>query len=117
MNENVPGQVILRKARRQFSREEVRAHIAAQARSGLSVSRYCSENHLAPCLLYAWRRRLAPAQEEASPMRFDTIRVKNLLHQSWAAEVGLASGVLVRFSSTADPGWAGALVARLIRPC
>jgi hypothetical protein len=37
-----------------------KAHIAAQARSGLSVSRYCSENHLAPCLFYAWRRRTLP---------------------------------------------------------
>ena len=117
MNDNVLIQKLIPKARRRFTAEQIQEHLKAQANSGASVMRDCSEHQLSCSLFYSWRRRWGSLPAEKSLIRFEAIPVKNLLASPWAAEVSLSSGIQVRFRQEADPNWAGILVTRLTRPC
>lgn len=89
-----------------------------QARSGQSVRQYCEAHGLSAANWYAWRREIAKRDghvaNAASPATFVPVRVVNTA----AIEVILASGVIIRVPTLADPVAVARLVGALeASPC
>ena len=104
------------------------ALITAYRRSGLGLRRFAQAQGISPSRLHYWvyqksraaRLRSAPAPAKSVPASlFQEVKLgpgASLL-ESWAAEVRLPSGVSVRFSGTANPGWVETILQALQRPC
>jgi len=104
------------------------AVVAAYRQSGLTLKKFAREHGIRPGRLHYWvyQKNQEPnpgwlAQEPGvgptavfQEVKFET---GSALLESWAAEVSLARGMNVRFSSTARPDWIGAVVQALQRPC
>ena len=101
--------------------------IARYRRSGLSLAEFARAERLPAGRLHYWiyqkhrsgaaahnRRGGGPA---AAPAFQEVQLASGLGLVSWAAEVSLPAGLAVRFSATAAPGWVGAVVQALQRPC
>jgi len=96
-------------------------------RSGLSLQDFARAEGLPRGRLHYWvyqkRGQSAAAEQLKSPSPaapvFQEIKLGGGLSlvPSWAAEVSLPAGVAVRFSSTAQPAWIGAVVQALHQPC
>jgi transposase-like protein len=90
-----------------WTESQAREVIAAQKRSGKSVSRFAAEHGLDPQRLYLWRRRLA-AVAESDNTTFRELIVRPSATVSIAEsknasfEVVLASGILVRVPASFD---------------
>lgn len=88
-----------------------------QTRSGQSVRQYCDAHGLSAANWYAWRREIAKRDDDvanASPTTFVPVRVVNPA----AIEVVLASGVIIRVPTLADPVAVARLVGALgASPC
>jgi len=92
--------------------------------SGLALKDFAREQGLPPGRLHYWlyqkHRPTAPTNSEvaAGPL-FQEIKLAGsaALVPGWAAEVSLPRGMTVRFSTAAQPGWIGAVVQALQRPC
>jgi hypothetical protein len=114
--------------RRPRGAEAISALIARYRRSGLSLAEFARAEGLSPGRLHYWiyqkhrSRAVVRAPGDGSPAArpaFQEVRLPNGLGlvTSWAAEVSLRGGLSVRFSAAAAPGWVGAVVQALQRPC
>jgi len=115
-------------ARRVGAAEPISALIARYRRSGLSLAEFARAERLPPGRLHYWiyqKPRLGAVAHRprggcpAATPAFQEVRLASGLGlvTSWAAEVSLPAGLAVRFSATAAPGWVGAVVQALQRPC
>ena len=80
-------------------------YVREQAASGLSAAEYCRRNDLCQATFYAWRRLLREQggrRAEPGGVSFTEVTGVGLLRASWAAEIALASGTVVRVSNAAD---------------
>ncbi len=94
-----------------------REHIAAQARSGLSIRDFCASRGVSEPSFYAWRRELAKRDALAAKRTRPTFVPIQVL-PSAAIEVVMPSGVIVRVPAGADGDLAIRLVAALrAEPC
>jgi hypothetical protein len=104
--------------------QEIAALIGRYRASGLALKDFAREQGLPPGRLHYWlyqkHRPTAPANSGvASGALFQEIKLAGGAAPvpSWAAEVSLPRGVAVRFNAAAQPGWIGAVVQALQRPC
>ena len=104
--------------------QEIAALMARYRASGLALKDFAREQGLPPGRLHYWLyqkyRPGAPAGlGVASGTLFQEIKLAGGATPvpSWAAEITLPRGVAVRFSTGAQPGWIGAVVQALERPC
>jgi hypothetical protein len=107
---------------------DVSALIKAYRESGLGLKRFAQEQGISAARLHYWiyqkhrvPKRKASAKDTGvirGPV-FQEVKLDpgSSFIQNWAAEVGLARGLNIRFSATAAPGWIGAVVQALQRPC
>ena len=110
---------------RNYSLDEISGLVKAYRASGLGVREFAGQHGISPGRLHYWiyqKRRphpRPPARPALSTARFQEVRVAALWPgaETWAAEVGLAGGLRVRFSPAATPGWIGLVVQALQRPC
>ena len=80
-------------------------YVQDQVSSGLSVAEYCRRNDLCQATFYTWRRlqrEQSGKRGESGGVSFTEITGVGLLPSSWAAEIALASGTVVRVSNAAD---------------
>jgi hypothetical protein len=108
------------------SRRDIQALIASFRESGLGLERFARAHRIPPGRLHYWLYQKYRTQgtnahrgpgAEPEPM-FQEVRLDPAaLIPSWAAEVSLDSKRSIRFSATAHPGWIGAVVQALQRPC
>jgi hypothetical protein len=103
---------------------EIAALIGRYRGSGLTLKDFAREQGLPPGRLHYWlyekHRPVHPLSSGVAPAPlFQEVKLAAGagLVASWAAEVSLAPGVAVRFSAAAQPGWIGAVVRALERPC
>jgi hypothetical protein len=110
------------------SAEAIAALIGRYRGSGLALKDFAREEGLPAGRLHYWlyqKHRAASAKSWASrsyPASAPVFQEVKLapgapLVASWAAEVSLPRGMAVRFSAMAQPGWIGAVVQALQRPC
>jgi hypothetical protein len=118
--------------------EEIAALISRYRASGLALKDFAREQGLPAGRLHYWlyqkhrpaaptRSGVAFAPPGGSPRRspfsgapaFQEVKLATgvPLLGSWAAEISLPRGMAVRFSTAAQPGWIGAVVQALQRPC
>ena len=110
------------------TRKEIAAMVAAYRQSGQSLKAFARERGIRPTRLHYWvyqknqgpKARSLAKQSRAQPTAvFQEVKFEtgSAWLQGWVAEVSLARGLNVRFSSTASPDWIGAVVQALQRPC
>ncbi len=108
--------------------KDMAAVVAAYRQSGLTLKEFAREHRIRPGRLHYWvyqkNQDLEPGwlAKEAGVGQtaiFQEVKLEAgpASQQSWAAEVSVARGLNVRFSSTARPDWIGAVVQALQRPC
>ena len=108
--------------------KEMAALIAAYRKSGLGLRRFARQHKIPPGRLHYWvyqkkrssrPRSLASDRIGKAPPAFEEVSlgVSSPLLETWAAEVRLAGGLSVRFSSAATPGWMSGVIQALQRPC
>lgn len=108
--------------------KEIATLIAAYRQSGLGLRRFAQEHQIPPSRLHYWVYQKSREPEPRSSARgrravrapvFQEVKLGagSSLMESWAAEVRLAGGVSIRFSGTVTPGWIGAVIEALQRPC
>ena len=91
--------------------------------SGLALKDFARQEGLPAGRLHSWlyqkHRSGAVGYGSASRPLFQEVNVAAVtgLVGNWAAEVSLPKGVAVRFGAAALPGWIGAVVQALQRPC
>lgn len=110
-----------------IEKSEIGALISSFRQSGLSLERFAREHRIPPGRLHYWlyqKYRTSQAKPSRSgsgagsvplfqEVRFDATP----LMASWAAEVNIDGKLDLRFSATADPGWIGAVIQAVRRPC
>ncbi len=108
--------------------KEMAALVAAYRQSGQSLKAFAQGQGIRPTRLHYWvyqKNQKPKARSLIKPSRvrptdaFQEVKFEagSALLQSWGAEVSVARGLNVRFSSTASPDWIGAVVQALQRPC
>ena len=81
------------------ARDQWRERIAEQARSGLSIKRFCKDRGVAEHGFYAWRKRL----RETGPVRFALVDRTQAPHApEWNLELLLITGERLRIGSGVD---------------
>jgi len=111
-----------------LSSEKITTLLTRYRASGLALKDFAREQGLPPGRLHYWlyqKHRAASPQRSAkrsSPARAPVFQEVKLapgssLPANWAAEVSLSRGLVVRFHAAAEPGWMGAVVQALERPC
>ena len=107
---------------------EIQALIAAYRESGMGLERFAREHQIPPGRLHYWVYQKYRA-EGVKPSRkgsrvdplpmFQEVKLNtgSPLLASWAAEVRLEGKRSIRFSAAADPGWIGAVIQAVERPC
>jgi transposase-like protein len=110
------------------SSRDIRALIASYRQSGLGLERFARKHQIPPGRLHYWlyqKYRAQGVKHSRNGSGLDPVPLfqeVNLetgspLLASWAAEVRLDSQRSIRFSATADPGWIGAVIQAVERPC
>lgn len=110
---------------RNYSLDEISGLVKAYRASGLGVRDFAGQRGIPPGRLHYWiyqkYRQGSPttSRPSASMPRFHEVKVSTLLPgaEAWAAEVSLACGLRVRFSTVASPDWMVAVIQALQRPC
>jgi hypothetical protein len=110
---------------RDYSLAEIAALVKDCRASGLGILEFARQHGLPPGRLHYWiyqkcrPRPPVTARPAATLPGFQEIKLAALLPgaEPWAAEVSLASGLRVRFSPAATPGWIGSVLEALQRPC
>lgn len=108
--------------------EEIAALITRYRASGLALKDFAREHDVPLGRLHYWlyqkHRAVSPSRlpRSSRPAPAPVFQEVKLaagapLISSWAAEVSLPRGGAVRFSAAALPGWIGAVVQALQRPC
>lgn len=104
------------------------ALVASYHESGLGLKRFARERGIPPGRLHYWiyqkhrdrqPRSTAQGPKDVPAALFQEVKLAAgaSLVESWEAEVRLDKGVSVRFRGTAMPGWIGAVIQALQRPC
>ena len=107
---------------------DISALIQAYRESGLGLKRFAQEQGISANRLHYWiyQKHRAPKRKarakNAGDVRgpvFQEVKLDpgSSFMQNWSAEVSLARGLSIRFSAAAAPGWIGAVVQALQRPC
>lgn len=102
--------------------------IAEYRASGLGLKRFARERKIRWARLHYWvyqkqrgrsRRSLPRRSAATATSAFQEVKLPACasLVASWAAEVSLPKGKIVRFSGAAIPAWIGSVVQALERPC
>ena len=106
---------------RTYSPEQIGDWIRRYRASGLGLRTFAAQHGLSKGRLHYWvydRRHSQLATPPAAIPQFREVKlVEGLGLMNWAAEVGLSSGMAVRFSASATADWIGAVVATLQRSC
>lgn len=106
--------------RRRFSAAERSRFISLYRESGLTQAAFARRQRIKPHTLQQWLYRMAarPKPPAAGAGGLREVPLASLLAPSWAAEVVLDSGMIVRLSSSAQPELISALIEKLRRsPC
>jgi len=110
------------------SSNEIAAIIERYRASGLGLRAFALEEGLPPGRLHYWiyqkparasgPRPAKPTAAAVAPM-FQEVKLPAQPEGgcSWAAEVGLPGGIVVRLSASASTQWIGSVVQALQRPC
>jgi len=107
---------------------EIGALLTRYRASGLTLKDFAREHDLPPGRLHYWlyqKHRAGvprasawrPPPAPAPVFQEVTLAGCAPLDPNWAAEVSLPRGMAVRFHPAAQPGWIGAVVQALQRPC
>lgn len=106
---------------RAYSAEQIGDWIRRYRASGLGLRAFAAQHGLSKGRLHYWvydRRYSQLATPPTAIPQFREVKLaEGLGLTNWAAEVGLSSGVAVRFSASATADWIGAVVATLQRSC
>ena len=106
---------------RDFTPQEIGQWISRYRASGMGLGAFAAEHNLSKSRLHYWvydKRYSKLAKSPAAVPLFQEVKLAGgLALSNWAAEVRLSSGVAVRFSAAATPGWIGLVVEALQRPC
>jgi transposase-like protein len=108
-----------------YTPQEITALVKDCRASDLSVVDFARQHGIPSGRLHYWiyqkYRQGSPttSRPSASMPRFHEVKVSTLLPgaEAWAAEVSLACGLRVRFSTVASPDWMVAVIQALQRPC
>jgi hypothetical protein len=93
------------RAHRAYTPEGISDWIRRYRGSGVALSTFAEQHGLSRNRLHA-----APVFQE---VKLST----GLPAQTWAAEISLPTGAVVRFTATATPGWINSVMEALPRPC
>jgi hypothetical protein len=96
--------------------------------SGLSLTQFAEAEGMPAGRLHYWlyqkhrnggRERSVGSSGAASVPVFQEVSLAACLPStaSWAAEVSLSKGLVIRFNQAAPPAWIGAVLQVLQRPC
>ena len=78
--------------------------VAAQRASGQSVRTFCREQAIGEHSFYSWRKRLrSTSRVEFALVEAKPVAAMTAPTTSWAMEVSLAGGALIRIAKGADP--------------
>ena len=106
---------------RTYTTEQIGDWIRRYRASGLGLRAFAAQHGLSKGRLHYWvydRRYSQLATRPTDIPQFREVKLaEGLGLADWAAEVGLSSGVAVRFSASATADWIGAVVATLQRSC
>ncbi len=110
-----------RRAHRTYTPTEIAAWIRRYRASGVGLPVFAKQHGLPPGRLPYWvyqKGRVAHRPPSQSPPVFQEFkRAPGLPLSSWAAEISLPAGSVVRLSATATPAWMSALLQALRPPC
>ena len=108
-------------AERSYTPEEISVWIRRYRASGLALGSFAEQHGLSRNRLHYWvydRRFSQPRKPVAAAPIFQEIKLSaGLPVQTWAAEISLPTGAVVRFTATATPGWINSVMEALPRPC
>jgi hypothetical protein len=108
-------------AHRAYTPEEISDWIGRYRGSGLALGTFAEQHGLSRNRLHYWvydRRFSQPRRPAVAAPVFQEIKLSaGLPVQSWAAEISLPTGAVVRFTATATPGWINSVMEALPRPC
>jgi len=104
------------------------ALISRYRASGLSLAQFAEAEGMPAGRLHYWlyqknpnggrERSLSSSGKAPAPVFQEVMLAAGLpTSASWAAEVSLPKGLVIRFSQAAPPAWIGAVVQVLQRPC
>jgi len=106
---------------RDYSLEEIGDWISRYRASGMGLGAFASQHNLSKSRLHYWvydKRYAKLAKSPGTAPLFQEVKLAGgLASSNWAAEVGLSSGVVVRFSAAAPADWIRSVVEALQRPC
>jgi hypothetical protein len=109
------------RTRRAHTREEIFDWIRRYRASGLALGTFAEQHGLARNRLHYWvydRRYCQAHKPVAAASGFQELKLTaGLPAQTWAAEIRLATGPVVRFSTAATPAWMDSVLVALRRPC
>lgn len=110
-----------RLAPRTYPPSEIAAWIRRYRASGVGLPAFAKQHGLPPGRLHYWvyqKGRTAHRPPGQSPLVFQELKLApGLPLSSWAAEISLPAGSVVRFSATATPAWMSAVLQALRPPC
>jgi hypothetical protein len=109
------------RAHRACTPEEISDWIGRYRSSGLALGAFAEQHGLSRNRLHYWvyDPRFSRSRRPAVAARvFQEIKLSaGLPGQTWAAEISLPTGAVVRFTATATPGWINSVMEALPRPC
>ena len=109
------------RAHRAYTPEEISDWIGRYRGSGLALGTFAEQHGLSRNRLHYWvydRRFSQPRRPAVAAPVFQEIKLSaGLPVQSWAAEISLPTGAVVRFTATATPVWINSVMEALPRPC
>ena len=110
-----------RRAHRTYTPNEIAAWIRRYRASGVGLPAFAKQHDLPPGRLHYWvyQRRPAPHRQRGQPPTvFQELKLATGIPlSSWAVEISLPAGPVVRFSATATPDWMSAVIQALRPPC
>ncbi len=107
--------------RRTYTAEEIAGWVSRFRESGLGLGVFARKHGLPRGRLQYWiygRRAAHLGPASAAPPGFQELKLTpGLAVSSWAVEISLPAGPVVRFSAAAAPAWMSAVVQALCQPC
>ena len=108
-------------AHRTYTPEEISGWIRRYRASGLALGSFAEQHGLSRNRLHYWvydRRHSQPRKPVTVAPVFQELKLTaGLPTQNWAAEIGLPTGAVARFTTAATPTWINSVMGALRRPC
>lgn len=108
-------------APRRYTREEIFGWIRRYRASGLALGTFAEQHGLSRDQMHYWvydRRFAHPRPPVTAAPVFQELKVTAALpSQSWAVEISLPTGAVVRFAAPATPAWIHSVLEGLRQPC